>query len=195
MEPLLIVTETASRKVKELQVARERQDMAVRVGVNEEGPAAFKYTLQFVPRDARTDEDEVVDADGVLFYVDRESVPALRGARLDFVDEFSGAGFKFDNPNKPTLLRNPLAARVQEVIEQRVNPAVASHGGRVSLLDVKEGTAYVRFGGGCQGCGMADVTLKQGIEAMIREAVPEIERVLDSTDHAAGTNPYYESGH
>ncbi len=68
---------------------------------------------------------------------------------------------------------------------------IASHRGQVTLLDVKDGVAYIEFGGGCQGCGMANMTLKHGVDAMIREAIPEIKQVLDTTDHAAGKNPYY----
>jgi Fe/S biogenesis protein NfuA len=192
--PTLTVTEIASSKVKEIQASRDRKDMAVRITVAEDTPAAFKYTLQFVEPDSQSDADDVVDAESVLFFIDADSVPRLTGATLDFVDDFNGTGFKFDNPNKPPLLHDPLAARVAQVLEERVNPSVAAHGGNVALLDVREGKVYVRFGGGCQGCGMADVTLKQGVEAMIKEEVPEITAVLDTTDHAAGTNPYYQPG-
>jgi Fe/S biogenesis protein NfuA len=87
--------------------------------------------------------------------------------------------------------RDELAMLVQQVIDTQINPGVASHGGFVELLNVEDGIAYVQLGGGCQGCGMADVTLKQGIEALIKEAVPAITAVRDSTDHASGTNPYY----
>ncbi len=84
-----------------------------------------------------------------------------------------------------------LRERVQEVIEREINPQVAAHGGFISLLDVKENVVYIQMGGGCQGCGMADVTLKQGIEKAIRHAVPQIGEILDATDHASGRNPYY----
>ena len=84
------------------------------------------------------------------------------------------------------------AQKVQEVIDQRINPSIAAHGGYVTLLDVRDEVAYISFGGGCQGCGMVDVTLKQGVQVMIKEAVPELRDVLDTTDHAAGTNPYYQ---
>ena len=188
----LIVTETASDKVKEIQKQREREDMAVRVTCREETRSSFKYTLQFVGTDEQKPDDRLIDADGVRFFVDPKSAPLLAGATIDFVDDFDGTGFKFDNPNKPPLLKDPIAARVAEVIDGKVNPSVASHGGQVSLLDVKDGKVYLRFGGGCQGCGMVDVTLKQGVERMIIEAVPEITAVLDSTDHDAGENPYYE---
>ena len=84
-----------------------------------------------------------------------------------------------------------LKERVQELLDTSINPAVAGHGGYIELLDVKENTAYIRMAGGCQGCGMADVTLKAGIERMIFEEIPEITQVLDVTDHASGTNPYF----
>ena len=84
-----------------------------------------------------------------------------------------------------------LATKVQELIDSTINPAVAGHGGFVQLVEVKDNKVYLQMGGGCQGCGAADVTLKAGIERLIKEELPEIEEVLDSTDHASGTNPYY----
>jgi Fe/S biogenesis protein NfuA len=84
-----------------------------------------------------------------------------------------------------------LMTKVQELIDSTINPAVAGHGGFVQLVEVKDNKVYLQMGGGCQGCGAADVTLKAGIERLIKEELPEIEEVLDSTDHASGTNPYY----
>ena len=84
-----------------------------------------------------------------------------------------------------------IRAKVWQVLEKEINPSVAAHGGHVSLIDVKGNTVYLKLGGGCQGCGQADVTLKQGIETAIRKAAPEVGDILDSTDHAAGRNPYY----
>lgn len=84
-----------------------------------------------------------------------------------------------------------IREKVQNLLDTAINPAVASHGGYVQLLDVKDNVVYLQMGGGCQGCGAADITLKQGIERMIREEVPEVAEVLDVTDHAAGANPYY----
>jgi NFU1 iron-sulfur cluster scaffold homolog, mitochondrial len=82
---------------------------------------------------------------------------------------------------------------VQELFDTEVNPAVAAHGGYFNLLDVQDNTVYVELGGGCQGCGMANVTLRQGVEARLREVLPEMVALVDSTDHAAGTNPYYQA--
>jgi len=87
-----------------------------------------------------------------------------------------------------------LKTRVQELIDSMINPAVAGHGGFVELVDVQDNRVYLQMGGGCQGCGAADVTLKQGIERLIKEEIPEVAEVLDATDHSAGTNPYYTAG-
>ena len=80
------------------------------------------------------------------------------------------------------------------MIDKKINPGLAMHRGFVSLLEVKENIAYISFGGGCQGCGLIDVTMKQGVEVTIQEAVPQIKQVLDTTDHTGGTNPYHQPG-
>lgn len=100
--------------------------------------------------------------------------PAVNAQRID------------DLPSEDEL-RN----RVEQVLEAQVNPFVATHGGVVRLIDVRENTIFLQMGGGCQGCGMAGVTLRQGVEVAIRAAVPEVGEILDTTDHAAGRNPYY----
>ena len=87
-----------------------------------------------------------------------------------------------------------LKSRVQELIDTMINPAVAGHGGFVELVDVQDSRVYLQMGGGCQGCGAADVTLKAGIERLIREELPEVSEVVDATDHASGANPYYTPG-
>lgn len=81
--------------------------------------------------------------------------------------------------------------RIQRVLDSQINPGVAAHGGFVELIDVQEDNVFIRMGGGCQGCGAADVTLKMGVERLIREEVPQVREILDTTDHAGGSNPYY----
>ena len=191
-QPILSFDEAAGRKLAEMRESGRFTDSALRVSVQEEG-AAFHYQIEVVQEDAREDGDAIVDCDGIALYVDPESVPRLRGAPLRYVDDLSGSGFKFDNPNRPRLLENPIAARVQQVLDEQINPGVAAHGGRVSLIDVQERRVWIRFGGGCQGCGMADVTLKEGVVGALQQAVPEITEVLDATDHAAGEQPYFPS--
>lgn len=85
-----------------------------------------------------------------------------------------------------------IRKKVQELLDREINPALGMHGGWVELIDVKKNSIYLRLGGGCQGCGSADATLKQGIERSIRQVIPEVGEILDTTDHAAGRNPYYQ---
>ena len=85
-----------------------------------------------------------------------------------------------------------MKVKVQEILDDMVNPAVAGHGGIIHLLDVRDNNVFLLMGGGCQGCGMANVTLKQGVETMLKEEIPQIESVIDQTDHAEGNNPYYQ---
>jgi Fe/S biogenesis protein NfuA len=92
------------------------------------------------------------------------------------------------------LKTDDLRAKVQDLIDTMINPAVAGHGGFVELLDVQDKRVYLQMGGGCQGCGMSDVTLKSGIERLIKDELPEVEEVVDTTDHSSGSNPYYTAG-
>ncbi|MGH7331276.1 MAG: NifU family protein [Candidatus Rokuibacteriota bacterium] len=91
-------------------------------------------------------------------------------------------------------MSDDLKAKVQELIDSTINPAVAGHGGFVELIDIQDSRVYLQLGGGCQGCGMSDVTLKAGIERLIKEEIPEVAEVVDTTDHASGSNPYYTPG-
>jgi Fe/S biogenesis protein NfuA len=186
---MITVTEKARVKILELLAREQKAGLALRMGIRGRGPGGFVYELRFVPAEERTSDDTVVEADGITIVVDPESAPHLGGAAIDFYEDLHQSGFKIDNPN--SLWTDPLALAVQQVLDGRINPAIAAHGGYVSLLGVKDGTAFIQMGGGCQGCGMADVTLKQGVEVMIREAVPEVLAVVDTTDHASGANPYY----
>ncbi len=187
---MLTVTDAAKKKILALLEGEEQKDLALRVAIRGRGPGGFRYELQFVGEDDKASTDTVVEAGGVRVVVDPESAPNLKGATVDYIDGIHESGFKIDNPNP--LWTDPKAQVVQEVIDTQINPGVASHGGHVALLDVKDDIVYIALGGGCQGCGMVDVTLKQGIEVLLKEAVPEIRQVIDTTDHAAGKNPFYQ---
>lgn len=189
--PVLQATDEATQQIARILEQEQLSDQAVRVAIAERSPTGFQYQLEFCDVSERRADDFVFEQGALLFYIAGDSVEDLRGTKLDYVDTGFSAGFKFDNPNRPKLLEDPVAERVYRVIQDQINPSVASHGGNVQLLDVKDGTAFVRLGGGCQGCGQADVTVKEGIQSAICGAVPEIHTVLDVTDHAAGTNPYF----
>ena len=183
-------TDTAREKIRELLDAEDRDDLALRLAIRGRAAGGWGYQLAFVGPEDRSPEDVVVDADGFQALVDPETVPNLEGATVDFVETDHESGFKIDNPNP--VWKDPVALAVQEVLDSRINPGVAMHGGQVALLDVKDDVAYIELSGGCQGCGMASVTLKQGVEVMIKEAVPSIKEIIDTTDHASGRNPYYQ---
>ena len=110
-----------------------------------------------------------------------------------YIPEIPAVRDSFDAIPRPGL-DTPTAHAIQRLLDEQINPAVASHGGFISLIDAQEDIAYIELGGGCQGCGMADVTLKQGVEKTILEMIPEISVVRDVTDHASGDNPYYRPG-
>jgi len=189
-EPLVTITEIARGKVLELMRAEGQSGVALRFGVAGRGPGGFQYKLGFVADNDRTDDDVVVDAgDGLQVFIEKKSADIVKGTTIDFVDGPEGQGFRIDNPNP--LWTDPLSQAVQKVFDDEINPQVASHGGWVSLLEVKDDVAYIQLGGGCQGCGMVDVTLKQGIEVVLKERVPQIREIVDTTDHAGGNNPYY----
>ena len=187
---MITVTSAARTKIVELLAQQGRAGLMLRAAVAGRGPGGFQYRLGFVGDEERRAVDQATDAGGFTLLVDADSVPNLDGASIDYVDGPQGSGFKIDNPNP--LWRDEAARAVQAVLDQDINPAVAAHGGWVTLLEVKDNVAYIQLGGGCQGCGMVDVTLKQGIEVRIREAVPAIREIIDSTDHAGGKNPYYQ---
>jgi Fe/S biogenesis protein NfuA len=187
---MITITDAARTKVLALLESEERKGLALRFAIDGRGPGGFRYRLGFVTPEERRPDDTVVDAGGFEVFVDGQSAPNLNGASLDYVETLQESGFKIDNPNSGWS--DPKAAAVQHVLDTEINPAVAAHGGYVALLDLKDDVAYIAMGGGCQGCGMADVTLRQGVEVRIKEAVPEIRAIVDTTDHAGGTNPYYQ---
>ena len=189
-ESILTFDDDATGRIREMREGGRFEDSALRVSVEEEG-ASFHYQIEVVKADSRTEADALVLCDGTPFYVDPASAVLLRGAELQYVDSLSGGGFRFENPNKPRLLADPLAVRVQQILDDEINPGVAAHGGRVALMNVEDGRFFIRFGGGCQGCGQADLTLKEGVVATLTRQIPEIAEVIDTTDHASGENPYY----
>jgi Fe/S biogenesis protein NfuA len=188
---MLAITELAKQKIASLMETQGRLGDGLRLAVVGRSSTGFRYSMGLIEEGQEEDEDVIVDIGEFKIFIDAQSAPHLQGASIDYIDQgLHGSGFKIDNPNP--VWTDPLALRVQELIDNQINPGVASHGGHVELLDVKDGTVFVRLGGGCQGCGMVDVTLRQGIEALIREELPEIQQVVDSTDHASGRNPYYQ---
>ena len=197
MEPmiqkLLTVSPAAREKIDGVRDFNNFPEAVLRIRILGREGQRFRYEIALEdPRD-RTDDDLVVDLDGLSVALDPVTAADLTGATVDLDAEITGGGLRIDNPNEGW--QDPLARAVQDVLDSQINPGVGSHGGMVTLVEVRDGAAYLRFGGGCQGCAAVDVTLKHGVETAIRAAVPQVTAIVDATDHDAGTNPYYSHGH
>ena len=168
----------------------------LRLSVANPGSPRADVSLNFCPPGEEQARDEPIDCGAFTLFVSEAGRDSLEGAMIDFETSETGGelsirapGLRGQQPNDDA----PLHERVAWVLESRINPMVASHGGVVSLVEVTDDRdVLLRFGGGCHGCGMVDVTLKQGIETQIRELLPEVRNVRDATDHTTGENPYYD---
>jgi Fe/S biogenesis protein NfuA len=204
---VLTLTDEARNVVTDALNAEDHAEtLALYVEVTGTRGAGYSYDLYFSDR-ADAPEGAAIGSDGgVTIVVPPKSVERLRGSRLEFANE--GGGLVLVNPNVPTPeeinpgvpadilalgITGPLALLAIDVLESSVNPAIASHGGRADLiaLDEEKKVAYLKLSGGCQGCAMSRLTLSQGIETQLIEAIPELTGVIDVTDHASGENPFY----
>jgi Fe/S biogenesis protein NfuA len=194
--PFLHVTETARATILGLRAAEpEAEGLALRLDVVGDDGVEFRYELTFEPLADAADDDLLVHSGDLPVLLAATALDSLRGATLD---ESEPTGLVLRNPNRPEPQKAPnpypegsVEARLQDLLDNDINPALASHGGFASLDHVEGGTAYLEMGGGCQGCGLARMTLTEGIKAAIEDAIPEIDEVVDVTDHAAGENPFF----
>ena len=172
---------------------------ALRISM-EGSPLHPRFELSLVGRDERRPDEQEVDAGGFTVLLAESEAPALEDALVDFVERVNESGFEVRTKDaadgRPAngsarVPQGPLADRVRAVLDQEVNPGIAAHGGVISLVDVEDTEVYLEMSGGCQGCAMSRLTLRQGVERMLRQAVPEITAVHDVTDHASGASPFY----
>ncbi len=203
-EPLIAIDDKAKATI--LDVLRQEPDgdaLGLVVSIAGIDGTAFKYSLAMVRLEDAAPSDHLVPAGDLTIVVPDADLENLRGATIKMSANLLQPGLVLDNPNTPsprilgegdpTQLSGSIEERAIQVVDTMINPAIAAHGGRAEIAGVEDGTAYVRLGGGCQGCGMASVTLSQGIEATLIEMVPELSKVIDVTDHSGGDNPYYEA--
>ncbi|MYI06007.1 MAG: hypothetical protein F4059_01440 [Gemmatimonadetes bacterium] len=170
---------------------------ALRVAVDG-SPFAPRYELTLVETEARAASDVEVDAGSFTVLVDESSVERLDGATVDYVETIQESGFQIvpdaDAVKAAMEAAGPagaLADRVRHVLDTEINPAVASHGGAINLVDVQGTEIFIEMTGGCQGCAMSRMTLRQGVERMVSQSVPEVTAIHDVTDHDSGDNPYF----
>lgn len=202
--PILSVTDDALAKILELRAAEdEPETLGLRVEVTGSSGGDYTYDLAFESLSDAAPDDAIYTQgdDGALtMMIPVDSVEALQGATLDLPTTPGQGGLVLRNPNKPDPLAGinleltgDVPERINQLLDQQVNPALASHGGFARLEGVEGSRAFVTMGGGCQGCAVSAMTLRDGIERAIKDNVPEITEVVDATDHTAGENPFYET--
>ena len=175
--------------LKKIQAQHEDASNGWLLAVEPKSPTKGVYTLRPL-KDDDTEQMQRFQKEGIVFWMDFSLLPFLEGTEIQ-IDEDTGEIEVVNEGLGIGKLRGNFEDRVRQVLDEQVNPMVASHGGVVSLSRIENGEVFLRFGGGCQGCGMVDVTLKQGVEVMMKESVPDIVAIHDATDHDSGSNPYY----
>ena len=192
---MIEISERAQQHFLRLLAQQGSEGLGIRLHVTAPGTPAANCELEFCEPAELLGNEWTIECAGFDFHVEGDSASWLDGASIDFEPNATGGLLNIRAPKiKGDVpgLEAGVIERVRYVIESEINPRLASHGGRVTLLEVDaEGVVVLQFGGGCHGCGMVDVTLKQGVEKTLRERVPEITEVRDATDHAGGSNPYY----
>ncbi len=196
-EPIIEITPEALVKLKELRDAEPEADtLGLRLELASGPGEDFRYDLSFDEFLAAAFTDEVRTHDGLKVIMPQRDLDFLRGATLDHTD---GQGLVIRNPNRPSAPTiegltsdDELSAEIEAIVLGEVNPALAAHGGFVTYVGHDgDGTAYMTMGGGCHGCSMSKLTMLDGVQTMLSEAIPAIQHVKDLTDHSVGENPYY----
>jgi Fe/S biogenesis protein NfuA len=195
---MIEITDSARSYFLRLIEQQDDEGLGLRISVNYAGTPGASCDLQFCPQGHRMPDDHELEFPGFSLFVASASKQWLEKAEIDFEEDATGGqltikapGIKGSQPSAEASLED----RVGWLLETEINPALASHGGRVALVEITDKKEVIlQFGGGCHGCGMADVTLKQGIEQTLTRNIPEITAVMDATDHQSGANPYYAGG-
>jgi len=191
------ITQEALDKLKELRADEPDADqLGLRLEIASDASEEFRYDLSFSEYLDAAFTDEVRTHEGLKVIIPGKDVELLSGATLDYAET---TGLVIRNPNRPEVLRvegltgdDALSAEIEAMVAGEINPALASHGGFVTYVGHDgEGTAYLTMGGGCHGCSMSKMTMLEGVQTMLVEAIDEVHAVKDLTDHATGENPFY----
>ena len=195
MSEIITITESAEKYLAKLLDEKKDTNMAVRVFVSDPGTPKSETCLAFCKIDEQEGQDTLIEMNNLKVFVETRSIPFLEDAEINFDTDNFGGQLTIKSPNSrlPNISPDsPLEDKVNYVIYNEINPMLESHGGVVNLVEITdEGDAVLQFGGGCQGCGMVDVTLKDGIEKTLLEKFSELKSVKDITDHSVTDNAYY----
>jgi Fe/S biogenesis protein NfuA len=192
---MITITESAQEYLLELLSKQEAEVKGIRVFINDPGTPRAETCIAYCREGDIGEDDEVREYTGFKAWFEGRSLPFLEDALVDFAKDRMGGQLTIKAPNAKLPRVNPespLADRINYILYNEVNPQLAAHGGEVRLLELDdEGVAVLQFGGGCQGCGMVDATLKHGVERSLLEQLPELKGIRDATDHSVRTNAYY----
>ena len=191
---MITLTDGAREVVRSYVDQSDGEFTALRISIARGTPLSPNFELTLVGPDDIRESEQKVDVGDLTIVIEEEFRPRLEGATVDFVQRVNESGFevKLAKTVKLPTLDGPLADRVKSVLDAEINPAIASHGGSITLVGVEGTEIYLEMGGGCQGCAMSRMTLRQGVERMVRQAVPEVTVIHDVTDHSSGENPFFE---
>ena len=191
----ITITQAAEDYLAELLSKQDTPGIGIRVFITQPGTPYAETCIAYCKPGEQKPEDTAVGLASFTAWIDGISEPFLEDAVVDYATNRMGGQLTIKAPNAKVPMVNedsPLNERINYYLQTEINPGLASHGGQVSLVDVvDEGIAVLQFGGGCQGCGQADYTLKEGIEKTLLERIPELKGVRDVTDHSNRENAYY----
>lgn len=190
--PSVTITEMALKNIVESKEKLGLPVKGLRVMASPRSPFRADFSLRFVPAEEADSPTDIVQSfDGIDLYVSPDTASYLDGATIDLVFTLLSSDLKVTAPlRKLDTQEGLLAAKLEQLLDDEVNPALGTHGGAALLVDFKDGIVFLQLTGGCQGCSMAGATMKDGIEETIRASFPEIREVRDVTKHANGMNPY-----
>jgi Fe/S biogenesis protein NfuA len=191
----ITITDAAHDYLAELLSKQNTSGIGIRIFITQPGTPYAETCIAYCKPGEQKAEDTALALKSFTAWIDAVSEPFLEDALVDYATDRMGGQLTIKAPNAKVPMVNedsPLNERINYYLQTEINPGLASHGGQVTLVDVvEEGIAVLRFGGGCQGCGQADVTLKDGIERTLLERIPELKGVRDVTDHSNRENAYY----
>ncbi len=193
---MITITEPAQDYLSELLKKQDCEGIGVRVFILDPGTPKAETCLSFCRPGEEKEDDQLMSLDAFKVWLEDRSVPFLEEAVVDYAKDSMGGQLTIKAPNSrlPRIREDsPLEDRINYVLYNEINPSLAAHGGVVTLEEIHDGSvAVLRFGGGCQGCGMVDLTLKEGVEKTLMEQIPQLSGVRDVTDHSNRENAYFK---
>lgn len=196
-EGYITITDAAQEYLRELLEKQDSDGIGVRIFVERPGTPNAECCMAYCAKGDQEPADEVIQCEGFPAYIDHSSVPYLEDAVIDYSKDRMGGQLTFRAPKSkvPKIGEDAsVEEKINYILYSEINPQLSAHGGHIQLTGLIEDdtVAVLKFGGGCQGCGMVDVTLKEGVEKTLLERVPELKRVTDETDHSVREHAFYK---